>query len=329
MKAYIKILIIFIILILIVVLVPGINGEYIKVSKLYINEISANQTVISDMDKEYSDYIEIYNGYNYDIDLTGYYLSDEEYNPKKWQFPNVKIKSKSYIILFASSKNKYEYELHTNFNLSTKGETVTLTDSKGNIISRITYGEQSSNMSFGFLHGKYTIMNPTPGRINDSEKINVDKSNLKDKIIINEYITRNKRVNYNSTGMYYDWVELYNKSDKDIMLKNVFITDNESNLAKYKIPDTKIKSNDYLIIYLSGETGIENEIHANFKLSDKEQIIISNGKNIFDKINIIKLPDNTSYGLKNNKWYYFTKPTPGKVNDTAHFEKVGDYNGSN
>lgn len=326
MKDYIKIIIIFTILILIVIFVPGLDNEQIKVSKLYISEIASSQRTIKDNDLEYSDYIEIYNGYNYDINLYGYYLSDDEYYPKKWSFPNITIKSKSYLLVFASSKDKYDNEIHTNFKLSSYGETITLTDNQGNIISKINFKEQKNNVSFGYINGKYKMMNPTPGKKNIEEIIS-EQEDIKDKIVINEYITHNKSIDYNKTGNYYDWIELYNKTDKDIVLDNVYLSDNISNLSKFKIPYTVIKRKDYLVIYMSEEV-IKGEIHANFKLSDNEQIVLSDGKNIYESINITKLPDNVSYGIKDNKWYYFTTPTKGKANNTASFKKMGDYNGS-
>ena len=42
--------------------------HFIKVGNLYISEIVAtNNNIIKDMDNEYSDFIEIYNGNSYDI----------------------------------------------------------------------------------------------------------------------------------------------------------------------------------------------------------------------------------------------------------------------
>ena len=44
------------------------------------------------------DYIELYNGYDYDVDLKGYYLSDDDFNDRIWQFnESVVIKSKDYL----------------------------------------------------------------------------------------------------------------------------------------------------------------------------------------------------------------------------------------
>ena len=107
MKEYVKIIILFIIIILVVKFAPKLNDNYVKTSKLYISEIMAsNSYTIKDEDGDYSDYIEIYNGYDYPVNLKGYYLSDEEFDVKKWQFPDIMIKPHQYILIYASSKDK-------------------------------------------------------------------------------------------------------------------------------------------------------------------------------------------------------------------------------
>ena len=78
-KSIITIIVLFTVVALLINFIPGLNSDYIKTSKLYISEIMAsNSYTIKDEDGEYSDYIEIYNGYNYSINLEGYYLSDDE-----------------------------------------------------------------------------------------------------------------------------------------------------------------------------------------------------------------------------------------------------------
>ena len=70
---------------------------------------------------------------------------------------------------------------------------------------------------------------------------------------------------------------------------------------------------------------INNTILANFKLSDDDQkLLITNGKKIIDEVNLVKLIDNVSYGRVEDKWYYFTKPTPGEENNTVALEKIED-----
>ena len=80
MKSKLIILVLFVVAILLTILVPNLSGAYIKKSKLYISEVLAsNYSITLDDDGVYSDYIEIYNGYNRSIDLGNYYLSDSEF----------------------------------------------------------------------------------------------------------------------------------------------------------------------------------------------------------------------------------------------------------
>jgi len=137
-------------------------------------------------------------------------------------------------------------------------------------------------------------------------------------------MAKNKRNNYSLDGYYYDWVELYNNSNKEISLTNLYLTDDSNFLNKYKLPNIKIGKEEYILIYLSGESSIKDDnIYANFKITKDEELIISDGKNVIDKVKIIELPDNISYGKKDNEWYYFTTPTPKSINNTAFFSKLG------
>lgn len=321
MKQSIKIIILFTVIALIIKFAPGINNDYIKTSKLYISEIMAsNSYTIKDEDGEYSDYIEIYNGYNYSINLDGCYLSDDEHETKKWMFSHITIKPKEYLLIYASGKDK---EYHTNFKLNSDGEIVTLTDNTGNIISKVSYQSMQNDISYGYNKGKYIYTpNPTPKEKNSNIKLKRNKQDYD--IIINEYMTSNKRNNYSQDGYYYDWVELYNNSNKDLNINNLYLTDDSNTLNKYKLPNIVIQKQGYLLVYLSGESvTIDDNIYANFKLSKDEELIISDGKNIINKVKIIDLPDNISYGRKEDTWYYFTTPTPGFINDTAFFSKLG------
>jgi len=182
---------------------------------------------------------------------------------------------------------------------------LTLSDKRGNIINKFTYPNSTNDISYGYVKRKYNFMNnPTPKKKNSS-KIKYQKIS-NDEIFINEYIVSNKQINYNSNGEYNDFVELYNISMKDIKLENIYLTDDENNLTKYKLPTATIRKNNFLLIYLGEKSSvINNQIIANFKLSQKDKyIIVSNGKKIIDKVEIVLLNDNVSYGKIDNKWYY-------------------------
>ena len=223
MKKELIIIPIFVLTIVLVMLIP--NNDYIKTGKLYVSEIMAsNNYTIKDDDGDYSDYIEIYNGYKNSINLSNYHLSDDEYDTKKWTFPDITIKSNEYIIVYASGKNKCNLETricHTNFKLSKSGEIITLTDSNGNIINKFSYGNIASDISYGYIKNKYIYMQiPTPGKENNSKSVNYNK---KYNIVINEYMTHNKGIYYNEDGYSYDYIELYNNSKKDVILDNIYL----------------------------------------------------------------------------------------------------------
>ncbi len=313
------------VIVILIVLITGINNDYIKYDKLYISEIMTKNTyTLEDNFHEYSDYIELYNGYNKTINLEGYHISDIEYETNRWTFPNMEIKAHEYIIVYATGRNTCTDNIcHTNFKLSSKGEVLTLTDPSGNIINKFTYPELANDLAYGFIGNNYKILNePSPGKEN-KESLKYASISNKD-LYINEYMSHNKNISYDTMGKYSDFVELYNSSDKDIELHNIFLSDDENNLVKYKLPNITLKSKSYLLVYLSDDSKvINNTILANFKLSDDDKkLLVTNGKKIIDEVDLVKLIDNVSYGRVEDKWYYFTKPTPGEENSTVALEKL-------
>ena len=332
-KARIIIICLFITILILLILFPSISSNYKKGGKLYINEILASNSSFEDNEGDYSDYIEIYNGYNNEINLNGYHLSDNEYKTDKWTFPEIIIGPKEYLIIYASGKDTCDIKskvCHTNFKLSSKGETITLSDKADNIISKFSFDEQYKDISYGYKNGRYIYFEtPTPGEPNESNEYVIPK--VKNyKLEITEYMTKNKRSNYDKYGNYYDWIEIYNPTDSKYTLDNLYVTDNEKNLRKFKIPSTVIESHGYLIVYFAGDkTNYEDGIYADFKLSsDDKYIIITNGEKVIDKVELVELVDNISYGKVENKWKYFSTPTPGYSNTTAGFTEIGGLNGS-
>src|SRR5690554_4827980 len=131
-----------------------INSTNINFKEVYINEVMAdNQNTLSDYDNDFSDWIELYNPNDKDINLHGYYLTDNELDLTKWKFPkNSRISAKDYKIIFASGKNKIysNSELHTNFKISSYGETLLLVaPDKNTIIDSVNICRLGVDASFG------------------------------------------------------------------------------------------------------------------------------------------------------------------------------------
>jgi len=64
-------------------------------------------------------WIEIYNSGLTRVNLDGWYLTDDSASPTKWRFPATDLFPRSYLMVFASGKNRSVSgaELHTNFKL--------------------------------------------------------------------------------------------------------------------------------------------------------------------------------------------------------------------
>ena len=142
------------------------------VKGVYINEVcTLNKSIIADGYGEYSDWIEIYNSDTGEMKLEGLYLSDDESELKKWQFPKgAKIGAGEYLLVFASKNESSDSELHTNFGLSKSGDTLIFSDSDGKIIQRIDIPVLGEDKSYGRLaDGTMKIMAPTPAAENEEQ----------------------------------------------------------------------------------------------------------------------------------------------------------------
>ena len=262
---------------------------------------------------------------NYDINLYGYYLSDSEYKTNKWMIPDITIKSHEYLVIYATGLDTCNKSCHTNFKLSSKGEIVTLTDDSGNIISKVKYPSMDTDTSYSYVKGKYIITKPSPNAKNNEEvyKVSNKTYNLK----INEYMTDNKSSHYDLYGNYFSWVEIHNLDDEEVLIDNLYISDDKNNIIKCKLPSFKIEANGYKVIYFNKNNTFDG-LYANFGLSTNDKnIVISNGKTIIDTVDIVLLKENVSYGIINNEWKYFLSSTPGYENNTSCVDSLGGNDG--
>jgi hypothetical protein len=141
-------------------------------SSLRINEFMAsNSTTLADEDGDYSDWIEIYNPTAAAIDLLNWSLTDDKASPQKWQFPQVSLAANSYLVVFASGKDRAlpGQELHMNFKLSGTGEYLALSDPNGTVATVFdpSFPEQQPDVSFAYYEGDFVASSsPTPGAVN-------------------------------------------------------------------------------------------------------------------------------------------------------------------
>ena len=143
-------------------------------SPVVINELMASNTKsLADPQGDNDDWIELHNVSDYAVNLSGMYLSDNQNNPRKWQFPDAtQIAPGGYLIVWADEDGNAKSGLHANFKLSRNGETVMLvdTDQHGNqVLDVIKFHAQGEDVALGRVPngtGDFMSLEGTPGTQN-------------------------------------------------------------------------------------------------------------------------------------------------------------------
>ncbi|MEM6964468.1 MAG: CotH kinase family protein [Bacteroidota bacterium] len=142
-----------------------------------INEIMAsNATTQADQDGEFDDWVELYNNTSSSINLNGYYLSDNANDLTKFQFPNVTIDGNSYLIIWVDS-DPLQQGLHTDFKLSANGEELILSDNNLQVIDKVVFGAQTTDVSFARIPngiGIFSFVPPTFNAPNSNPNATID-----------------------------------------------------------------------------------------------------------------------------------------------------------
>ena len=122
-------------------------------AQVVINEfVAENAASATDEDGANPDWIELVNTTAAEMNLEGWWLSDDPAVPMKWRFPAVTLAGRGYLVVFASGKNRTNpaVTLHTNFQLSNAGESVLLTRPDGAVVSQfLNFPPQREDASYG------------------------------------------------------------------------------------------------------------------------------------------------------------------------------------
>jgi hypothetical protein len=295
-------------------------------SPLKITEyMTHNRSVLQDEDGDFVDWVELYNDSDEPFSLAQLYFTDDKTNLRKWAFPDMVIEPRSYLVIYASGKDKVTQNVHTNFSLADY-ETLVISTQYSEVLVELTLDPLLEDLSRGLQGDQWLYFNhPTPGAKNDTDgqetsdfKVNVD-SPLK----ITEYMTHNRSVLYDEDGDFVDWVELYNDSDEPLSLAQLYFTDDKTNLRKWAFPDMVIEPRAYLVIYASGKDKVTQNVHTNFSLADYETLVISTQYgDVLVELTLDPLLEDLSRGIQVDKWLYFSEPTPGKANTTHGFKEM-------
>lgn len=141
-------------------------------ANLFINEfLASNNACYADESDEYDDWIELYNRSDKSVDLSGYFLTDNLSNPRKFQIADGITIEPGGFLLFWTDNETEQGNFHCNFKLSAAGEEIGLYTPKSVPVDTLTFGEQSTDISYGrYPDGgdewKF-FESPTPGKLNN------------------------------------------------------------------------------------------------------------------------------------------------------------------
>ena len=144
---------------------------------LRINEVMAsNLGTLRDDDREFTDWIELYNGTADPVALAGYHLSDDRDDLTRWTFPAIELAADDFLVVFASGKDRHDPlrgAMHTSFGVRSTGEMLFLADPDGRIVDsfhtgRLYRGVSSGRGADGSIARTY-FEDPTPGEPNDPD----------------------------------------------------------------------------------------------------------------------------------------------------------------
>lgn len=139
---------------------------------------------------------------------------------------------------------------------------------------------------------------------------------------LNEVCSRNFSVSQAEDGEYYDYIELYNPTDREISLEGLGLSRGINDKKKFVFGNKTIAPNGYMLVYAAGEEKTDDGEYAAFKLSSRGETVFltDNEGKMIDSVEVpANLPYNTSYARwkdGDGNWER-REATPGYTNEEA------------
>lgn len=144
-------------------------------------------------------------------------------------------------------------------------------------------------------------------------------------VVINEVCSKNTYYPHPDDGVTYDWIELYNRTDREVSLAGWGISDNETKVKHRFGSSVSVPARGFLLLWARGE---ENMIGQEDDGTELPFSISKNGEGLYlfsprgavvDTMDVPALYDNVSFGYMTDGSGALAKmtPTPAASNDEA------------
>ncbi|MBR6767238.1 MAG: lamin tail domain-containing protein [Clostridia bacterium] len=289
-----------------------------RTGPVQITEVmTGNVTWHADENGLFHDYVEIANTSSAAVSLEGWYLSDDEANLTRWQFPDVTLPAGGRIAVHCSGQNGYAGgHLHVPFRLSSDGDNIILTSPAG-AACRVSVPQLNADQAWSLSGDVWTSgLAPTPGAENTV--------GASAQFIGSTGVHISEMIAVSSTTE--DWIELYNASAQPVDISGWGLSDNANRPRKWQFPEgTVIQPGQYMGVFCDGADGlIKGYLHTNYSLSADGgySLVLSDPDgNILDRMFIPRQYADMSYGRLDgaNSLRYFETPTPIAENTGANY----------
>lgn len=309
----------------------GLDGHASSDFQVYIDSplmiteyMIDNRSVLYDEDGDFVDWVEFYNDSDEPFSFSQLYFTDDQTNLRKWAFPDIVIEPRSYLVIYASGKDKVTENVHTNFRLS-EFETLVVSTRYGEILVEVTLDPLLEDISRGIKGDEWLYFSePTPGEENSTHGFmeELRPSGKVWDVTISEVMARNESFLSDAHGNYYDWIELKNNTDQDINLKGYTLGKGSGQETKYVFPDYVLPARGFVVLFADAEVdlgGTSNYVPFSISSSGESLYLCDVDCNEPQVFETGFLGKNMSSGLnENGERVFFEIPTPGETNSTVY-----------
>ena len=305
--------------------VTGRITEIHSSGAIRLNEImTANSATLQLSDGSTPDWIEIINTGNESVNLSGYSLSKNSDSSNVFTFPNCELAAGECVLVYADSKLREESgeEFHAPFRLSSAGDTLMLFNAGGTAVDTVNIPALHVDSSYARIsvNGWEESYMPTPAAENTEAAYRALTEPATDSpIVINEIMASNATTLAAANGLYYDYIELYNRSSETVDLGGWYLSDDVNNARKWCIPDLSLGAGEYLVIFASklDQRDDVTQLHTNFSLSSEgESVVLANASGrVMDRVDYDLLKTDVAVSRTQDGSYTTSlTPSPGQAN---------------
>jgi len=265
------------------------------------------------------DIIELYYDGPAPLNLTGYSLTDDPANPRKFVFSTstvhpVSMNPGAYMVLYGDLNTHLPN--HVGFALTAEGEGLYLYGSDGDLVDSVEFGMQINEFTIGRTGRDHIwrLCMPTLGGANIRAALG-DCRLLR----INEWLADARRL------FAEDFVELHNPTPWPVSLGGLYLTDHIARPTRHRITDLSfIAPNGYAVFIADGSNRPGS---LNFQLDPYGEILtlLDSEQNEIDKVIFKPQTTDVSQGRAPDgadTFAYFGLPTPGVANPATTTEDV-------